>query len=185
MIKEAEEFAQLDRQRRERVEKRNRARALADQAQRRLREVALDFGSQFANRYRQDIDNICKEILDALEKEDDRRLDKSIADLEDVLYELNREARLQYKQEEGEGFFESIKKTFMGDDEEEYDWRRQRQPNPRYGNRDYPANYSPRDNGDSYPSANPPRYKPEGGYRIGKKNLSIPYENDWDDDDDW
>lgn len=185
MIKEAEEFAQLDRQRRERVEKRNRARALADQAQRRLREVALDFGSQFANRYRQDIDNICKEILDALEKEDDRRLDKSIADLEDVLYELNREARLQYKQEEGEGFFESIKKTFMGDDEEEYDWRRQRQPNPRYGNRDYPANYSPRDNGDSYPSANPPRYKPEGGYRVGKKNLSIPYENDWDDDDDW
>ncbi|MDW8462519.1 MAG: molecular chaperone DnaK [Geminocystis sp.] len=185
MIREAEEFAQLDRQRRERVEKRNRARALADQAQRRLREVALDFGTQFANRYRQDIDNICKEILDALEKQDDRRLDKSIADLEDVLYELNREVRLQYKQEEGEGFFESIKKTFMGDDEEEYDWRRQRQSNPRYGNRDYPSKYPPSDNSNSYPAANPPRYKPEGGYRVGKKNLSIPYENDWDDDDNW
>lgn len=111
MIQEADEFAREDRERRDRVEKRNRAKALTDQAQRRLREVTLDFGSQFTNPYRRDIDNLCREILDSLEQDDDRRLDRSQADLEDVLYELNREVRLQYNDEE-EGFFESIKKNF-------------------------------------------------------------------------
>ena len=48
MIKEAEEFAETDRLQRERVEKRNRAEALTFQAERLLREVALDFGMQFA-----------------------------------------------------------------------------------------------------------------------------------------
>ena len=52
MISEADKFAEEDRARRERVEKRNRAKALTDQAQRKLKEVTLDFGSQFASYYR-------------------------------------------------------------------------------------------------------------------------------------
>ena len=120
MVNEAQEFARQDRERRDRVEKRNRAKALTDQAQRKLREVTLDFGSQFTTPYRRDIENLCTKILDSLEKNDDRRLDRSQADLEDILYELNREVRLQYQDEE-EGLFESIKKTFIGD-EEDYDY---------------------------------------------------------------
>ncbi|MEO0836657.1 MAG: molecular chaperone DnaK, partial [Cyanobacteria bacterium J06642_3] len=61
MIKDAEQFADQDRERRERVEKRNTAKALTDQAQRRLKEVTLDFGSQFANYYRRRIDAACEE----------------------------------------------------------------------------------------------------------------------------
>lgn len=121
MVAEAEEFARQDRERRDRVEKRNRAKALTDQAQRKLREVTLDFGSQFTSSYRRDIENLCTEILDSLEKNDDRRLDRAQADLEDVLYELNREVRLQYQDEE-EGLFESIKKTFIGDDDDNYEY---------------------------------------------------------------
>ena len=87
-----------DRERRERVEKRNRARALTDQAQRRLKEVILDFGSQFASSYRRRIEALSEEILNSLEQDDDRRLDRAQADLQDTLYELNREVRLQYEQ---------------------------------------------------------------------------------------
>ncbi len=143
MISEAEKFAEEDRARRERVEKRNRAKALTDQAQRKLKEVTLDFGSQFASYYRRRIDVLCEEILKSLEQDDERTLDRSEADLQDTLYELNREVRLQYDDEDDDNFFGAIKKTFLGDDDkfdEDYSY------NPRqtdyYG--DYPAD-TPRD----------------------------------------
>ena len=118
MIQEAEQFADEDRERRERIEKRNKAKALTDQAQRRLKEVTLDFGSAFTVSYRRQVDALSGEILDALAKEDERRLDRAQADLQDVLYELNREVRLQYADED-EGFFSAIRKTFTGDDDDE------------------------------------------------------------------
>ena len=218
MMAQASEFAREDRERREKVEKRNRAKALTDQAQRRLREVTLDFGSQFTAPYRRDIDTFCSEILDSLEKNDDRRLDRAQADLQDVLYELNREVRFQYEDED-EGFFESIKRTFTGEDEEEdyflndsrrkvyrndyndyqdqYDYGRD---NRRYGNNNYQDEYDYGYSGnqprrESYPPrksnrgrANQSSYDdyPENSrrYNLGK-NRNIPYENDWDDDDDW
>lgn len=216
MIKEADDFAREDRERRDRVEKRNRAKALTDQAQRRLREVTLDFGSQFTNPYRRDVENLCKEILDSLEKNDERRLDRSQSDLQDVLYELNREVRLQYEQE-NEGFFESIKKTFIGDDDDDYDYNSRgtvyRNPdttlygarvNPPSRERDYdnPNNYGygssglsgsrssrsspPTSNRPSSPSRRYEDYPPEDDrrYNAGKKR-NIPYENAWEDDDDW
>ncbi|BAQ62606.1 chaperone protein DnaK [Geminocystis sp. NIES-3708] len=231
MMNQAQEFAREDRERRDRVEKRNGAKALTDQAQRRLREVTLDFGSQFTNPYRRDIETLCTEILDSLEKDDDRRLDRSQADLQDVLYELNREVRLQYDDEQ-EGFFESIKKTFIGDDEDDYNPRERGavyrnsdtnsygsrvSPNRDYRDYDNPNNYgygggglsSPRNPQRSQPttsrSASSSRrsndYQEEGNrgapfydssstsprdrrYNVGKKK-DIPYENDWEDDDDW
>ncbi|MEB3123825.1 MAG: molecular chaperone DnaK [Snowella sp.] len=118
MIQEAEQFADEDRERRERIEKRNKAKALTDQAQRRLKEVTLDFGSAFTVSYRRQVEALSGEILDALEKQDERRLDRAQADLQDVLYELNREVRLQYA-DENEGFFSAIRKTFTGDDDDD------------------------------------------------------------------
>jgi len=120
MISEADKFAEEDRARRERVEKRNRAKALTDQAQRKLKEVTLDFGSQFASYYRRRIDVLCEEILKSLEQNDERSLDRAEGDLQDTLYELNREIRLQYDDEEEEDFLGAIKKTFLGDDDDKY-----------------------------------------------------------------
>ncbi|MEY2985493.1 MAG: hypothetical protein RLZZ568_2110 [Cyanobacteriota bacterium] len=131
MIREAESFAQQDRERRERIEKRNSAKALTDQAQRRLKEVTLDFGSAFTLSYRRQVDALCSEILDSLEKDDERRLDRTQADLQDVLYELNREVRLQYDDQE-EGFFEAIKKTFTGDYDDDDDYNRRGGYRPDY-----------------------------------------------------
>lgn len=115
MVAEAEQFAQEDRQRRERVEKRNRAKALTDQAQRRLREVTLDFGSQFASYYRRQIESLIRELEEALQREDERGIDRAQADLQDALYDLNREVRLQYEDEEDDDFFGSIKRTISGE----------------------------------------------------------------------
>ncbi|MDJ0547300.1 MAG: molecular chaperone DnaK, partial [Microcystis sp. M53601_WE4] len=73
MIGDAARFAEADRTRREKVDKRNRARSLVDQAQRRLKDVTLDFGNEFTRSYRRQIESLSTEIIDALEKNDDRR----------------------------------------------------------------------------------------------------------------
>lgn len=163
MIQEAEQFAEQDRERRERIEKRNQAKALTDQAQRRLKEVTLDFGTAFTVSYRRQVEALAAQILDALEQEDDRRLDRAQSDLQDILYELNREVRLQYE-EENTGFLSTLKKTFIGDEEEDdYD----RRPNYR---REYPESSSNR-SGASYrmPGRGP-----------APDNYRSPAYSDWD-----
>jgi len=112
MIREAEKFAQLDRERRERVEKRNRAETLTNEAERQLKEVALDFGTQFAMVHRRRIEALIQELRDAIRRGDERRLDRAQSDLQDAIYE----------------FFGSIRRTFSGESErdryrERYDRR--------------------------------------------------------------
>jgi molecular chaperone DnaK len=208
MIGDAARFAEADRTRREKVDKRNRARSLVDQAQRRLKDVTLDFGNEFTRSYRRQIESLSTEIIDALEKNDDRRIDRAQADLQDVIYELNREVRLQYD-EEDEGFFSAIRKTFTGDKEDElpYEPRRDRyrqdyRPGTPGYQSDYRPNYSA--NQDSYRPRNQDNYyngrdsdwssspsSEEKSYNNSKSNRSsgnrsrnIPPQNNWDDDDD-
>ena len=208
MIGDAARFAEADRTRREKVDKRNRARSLVDQAQRRLKDVTLDFGNEFTRSYRRQIESLSTEIIDALEKNDDRRIDRAQANLQDVIYELNREVRLQYD-EEDEGFFSAIRKTFTGDKEDElpYEPRRDRyrqdyRPSTPGYQSDYRPNYSA--NQDSYRPRNQDNYyngrdsdwqssprSEEKSYNNSKSNRSggnrsrnIPPQNNWDDDDD-
>jgi molecular chaperone DnaK len=122
MIREAEEFAETDRLQRERVEKRNRAEALTFQAERLLREVALDFGMQFARDRRRRIEALVQELRDYLEQSDERGIDIAQAELQDELYDLNREAYLYEADEAPEGGIldqigNTLKKTFAFDDD--------------------------------------------------------------------
>ena len=208
MIGDAARFAEADRTRREKVDKRNRARSLVDQAQRRLKDVTLDFGNEFTRSYRRQIESLSTEIIDALEKNDDRRIDRAQADLQDVIYELNREVRLQYD-EEDEGFFSAIRKTFTGDKEDELPseprrdrYRQDYRPTTPGYQSDYRPNYSA--NQDSYRPRNQDNYyngrdsdwssspsSEEKSYNNSKSNRSsgnrsrnIPPQNNWDDDDD-
>ena len=82
------------------MEESNRAIALTEKAQRKLKEVTLDFGTQFASYYRRRIDVLCEEILKSLEQKDELGLYKAVTDLQDTLFELNREVRLQYEYDE-------------------------------------------------------------------------------------
>ncbi len=127
-IAEAEANSRRDKELRDRIEKRNKAETTADAAQRRLREVALDFGTQFASYYRRRIESLIEELREALKRGDDRGIDRAQADLQDALYELNREVRLQYEDEDDD-LIGSIRRTFVGSDssyDDRYDRRRRR-----------------------------------------------------------
>jgi molecular chaperone DnaK len=183
MIQDAQKYADVDRERKERVEKRTRSEALILQAERQLREVALEFGMQFARSRRQRIDNICRELKDSLQENDDRGIDQAYADLQDALYELNREVRQYYAEDEDDDLFGTIKEIFTGggDKDREPDYYRDS-----YRDRDsYGKDYG-RDNGRDY------------GRDYGRESRSSSYENrpsrrpsrpsyqdNWDDDDDW
>ena len=72
------------------------AKDLIIQAQRKLKEIALDFGSQFASDRRREIDDLCQKILDSLENNDKITLNRASTKLQDVMYELDREVRSLY-----------------------------------------------------------------------------------------
>ncbi|QJB46387.1 molecular chaperone DnaK [Dolichospermum flos-aquae] len=176
MIQDAQKYANVDRERKERVEKRTRAEALILQAERQLREVALEMGMQFARNRRQRIDNICRNLRESLQADEDRGIDQAYADLQDALYELNREVRQYYAEDEDEDLFGAIREIFVGDKEKEperdvyRDNYRQRDSSNRGVNRNYgrenqnrSANYETRPTRSKRPS----------------------YQDNWDDDDDW
>jgi molecular chaperone DnaK len=121
MILEAEEFADSDRLKRDRVEKRNRAEALTYQAERVLREVVLDFGMQFARDRRRRIERLIQELRECLEQGDERGIDITQVELQDEVYELNREA-YTYDDPEEDDFLGQIggtlKRTFSGGNKE-------------------------------------------------------------------
>jgi molecular chaperone DnaK len=171
MMREAEEFAEADRQKKAKVEKRTRAEALTFQAERQLREATLDFGMQFVSSYRSRIEAAVQQLRDALAQNDDRRIDQAQADLQDTLYDLNREVYQRNKEEEEQdSLFGAIKSFFTDDDDDEYDVGTSRYETRRdygadygrrdygsrdYGSRDYGSrDYGSRDYGDRYGSQN-------------------------------
>ena len=174
MIQDAQKYADVDRERKERVEKRTRAEALILQAERQLREVALEMGMQFARNRRQRIDNICRNLRESLQADEDRGIDQAYADLQDALYELNREVRQYYAEDEDEDLFGAIREIFVGEKEREperdvyRDNYRQRDSSNRGVNRDY---------------GNPGR-SPNYESRPTRSNRPS-YQDNWDDDDDW
>ncbi len=117
-IQEAEKFAETDRLRREKIERRNRAEALAFQAERQLREAALDFGMQFASGTRRRIESAIAQLRDSLARADDRGVDLASANLQDALYELKREVSEYGMDDEDDDFFGAIRRTFTGEDDE-------------------------------------------------------------------
>lgn len=154
-IRQAEKFSETDRLRREKVDRRNRAEALAARAERELRSVALDFGLSFAQGTRRRVEALVRELRDSLARNDDRGLDLASASLQDALYELNREVS-EYSLDDEDGFFGNIRRTIVGEDEPDYGFETRR-----------PPQRAPR---------------PDRTSRIARTNA---YEEDWGDDDDW
>ena len=176
MIREAEQYAQTDRERRERVEKRNRAETLANDAERQLKEVTLDFGSQFASGYRRRIEALAAELREAIKRDDERSIDRAQSDLQDALYELKREVRMQYADDEDDDFFGSIRRTFTGESDSDR-YRDDRRDSYRDSSRDSYRDSSRDSYRDPYDA---------GGRSSRPQPRRPPLQNDWDeDDDDW
>jgi molecular chaperone DnaK len=176
MIEEATQFAASDKQKREKIDKRNRAESLSYQAERQLREVALEFGMQFANAQRKQIEGLVREIRVALADGDERLIDEIKNELDDALYDFSRQVKT-LTEEEDKGILGTLKDIFVGDDEE-YNYRDNynnrdsynpygNQPDPYFDNRtnDYPRdrgaipqrNYNQDYNLPRNPDRDPPR----------------------------
>jgi molecular chaperone DnaK len=143
MIRAAEENAATDRLQRERIEKRNRAETLTFKAERVLREVAIDFGMQFGRDRRRRIEGLIQELRAALEQSDERGIDITQSDLQNEVYELNREAYLYDMDEGGDGILSQIggtlKRAFAGEDDDYYRTGEYGYGNDGYSN-SYPSN---------------------------------------------
>lgn len=155
-IRQADKFAETDRLRREKVDRRNRAEALAARAERELRSVALDFGLSFAQGTRRRVEALVRELRDSLARNDERGLDLASGSLQDALYELTREVSEYSLDAKGDGFFDNIRRTIVGDEDPNYGFEERR-----------PTRRSP-----------PPD-------RISRMSRTNAYDEDWGDDDDW
>jgi molecular chaperone DnaK len=173
MIQDAQKYADVDRERKERVEKRTRSEAL-------ILQVALEFGMQFARSRRQRIDNICRELKESLQDKDDRGIDQAYADLQDALYELNREVRQYYAEDEDDDLFGTIKEIFTGGGDKE----RGREREPDY----YRDTYRERDSYNRDNGRNYGRDSRSSAYdsRPSRRPSRPSYQDNWDEnDDDW
>ncbi len=138
MVTEAEQFADRDRAKRERIEKLNRADNLAVGAERQLKELALNYGYKLSYERRKQIEGSIKKLRDAIAKEDDALIDRAQSELQETLYALSTELYAEddeYEDEDDDlfgGILESIgsfaSRNKRGKDEDKDDRRR---PNTR------------------------------------------------------
>jgi molecular chaperone DnaK len=172
MIRDAEEAAEADRLKKEKVQKRNDAESLIIKAERQLREATLDFGMQFVSSYRSRIESASQRLKDALAENDERGIDRYQADLQDALSDLTREVYQRNKEEEeADSLLGAIKSFFTDDDDDYYDYDDRRS----YGG------YGPSGYGTS--SYGGSRYGSSSSSSYGYGGLSSRNEADsWDND---
>lgn len=91
MIAEAQQFAERDRAKKERIQKMNRADNLVINAERQLKDLALNYGYKLTYERRKQIEVLIKSLKAAIAKEDDTYLDKAQSQLQEALYALSRE----------------------------------------------------------------------------------------------
>lgn len=163
MLQEAEQFADKDRLRRERIDKRNRGQDLISQCDRKLREITLDFGPQFASNLRRRVETLSRDLQDSINRDQDRQIDLDYANLQDALYELNQEVN-------------RINQEYYDDEEELF-------PIPSMSSISDAVSKGVNKGVElvtgrpSASSDSPPRRSPS--------RMNNDFWEDWDDDDDW
>jgi molecular chaperone DnaK len=107
MIDDAEQYAERDRARRERIEKINRADNLVIGSERQLKELALNFGYQLSYERRKEIETLIRNLKDAIAKEDDYRIDRAQSELQEAVYALSRDLydKPEYEDEDDDDLF--------------------------------------------------------------------------------
>ena len=112
LIAEAASQSMEDRCKRSAVDRRNRAETLIAQAERRLRDAALELGPYGAERQQRAVEMALRDLRDGLEQADERELDLLTSQLEEALYGLNRRLTAERRElDGGAGPLEGIKST--------------------------------------------------------------------------
>ncbi len=143
IIDEAKSKASEDKKKRSVIDRRNNALTLIAQAERRLRDVSLEFGPFGAERQQRAVEIAIQDVEEFLEDEDPQELELSCSALQEALFGLNRKFAAEKKIESNplqgiKNTFGSIKDELFSDDYWDDDpWDNQidrNYRNSRYGN---------------------------------------------------
>ena len=135
LIEEAEQKASEDRRRKAEIDRRNRAQTLVAQAERRLRDAALELGPYGAERQQRAVEIAVRDVQDQLASGDLGDLDLAVSQLQEAIYGLNR--RLASERQQDSNPLQGLKNTlgslkdelFAEDDWDDWDTRgRSRDP---------------------------------------------------------
>ena len=126
LIEEAEQKANEDRRRKSEIDRRNRALTLVAQAERRLRDAALELGPYGAERQQRAVEIAVRDVQDQLASGDLADLDLGVSQLQEALYGLNRRLTSERRQESSplqglKNTFGSLKDELFADDDWD-DW---------------------------------------------------------------
>jgi molecular chaperone DnaK len=134
LIEEAERKSSEDRRRKAEIDRRNRALTLVAQAERRLRDAALELGPYGAERQQRAVEVAMRDVQEQLNGDDLSDLDLSVSQLQEALYGLNR--RLAKERSQDSNPLQGLKNTlgslkdelFADDDWDDWDRGRSRDP---------------------------------------------------------
>jgi molecular chaperone DnaK len=84
MVKQAEQNAAVDKERREKIDRKNQADSLAYQAEKQLN----DLGDKVPDADRTKVEGLVKDLRDAISKEDDEQIKRLMPELQQTLYSI-------------------------------------------------------------------------------------------------
>jgi molecular chaperone DnaK len=126
LLEEAERKAVEDRRKRAEVDRRNRAQTLVAQAERRLRDAALELGPYGAERQQRSVEMALRDVQMLVGGDDPVELDLAVSQLQEALYGLNRRLVSERKSEAGplqglKNTLGSLKDDLFADDDDDWD----------------------------------------------------------------
>nr|MCU0529761.1 Hsp70 family protein [Cyanobium sp. Prado107] len=134
LIEEAEQKAAEDRRKRAAIDRRNKALTLVAQAERRLRDAALELGPYGAERQQRAVEMAVRDVQDLLALEergetDPLELDMAAGQLQEALFGLNRRLLSERRADQGplqglKNTLGSLKDELFSDDDDWDDWNR-------------------------------------------------------------
>ncbi len=128
LLAEAELKAVEDRRKRAEIDRRNKAQTLVAQAERRLRDAALELGPYGAERQQRSVEMAVRDVQDLLVAEDSSELELAVSQLQEALFGLNRRLMSERRAETGplqglKNTLGSLKDELFADDDWD-DWDR-------------------------------------------------------------
>ena len=126
LLEEAERKSVEDRRKRAVIDRRNRAQTLVAQAERRLRDAALELGPGGAGRQQRAVELALRDVQDVLAQDDPADLDLTVSQLQEALFGLNRRLLGERRSESGplqglKNTLGSLKDELFSDDDWD-DW---------------------------------------------------------------
>ena len=135
LLAEAEAKAAEDRRKRAAIDRRNRAQTLITQAERRLRDAALELGPYGAERQQRAVELAVRDVQDLLAQGDDAELELAVSQLQESLFGLNRRLLQERRAEAGplqglKNTLGSLKDELFSDDDDWDDWNQGSRSDP-------------------------------------------------------